>query len=345
MNAHKSEQDQAQTAAQWLALSSEGELNARDKRVFTDWLRESPLHVREFTEMTLLGDEVGRLPLARDQVDGWVEAARAAATSPAVFDISKNNHAGTLRPGFKARDVVVGLAAVLALAVMVGVYQHWQEGRYVTALGEQKIIALPDGSVVTLNTSSALKVAFSSERRTLHLMQGEAYFRVAHDASRPFEVTTERSTVRAVGTQFNVRICDHSTMISVVEGTVEVRPEDGAVAVQRAQRVSKGEQARVEPAAAGILDYQVTTEVASASRAVAWTNGRVVFENTALIDVLAEFQRYRELQVSVVEPLRQLKLTGSFAAQDPESALAYIDTLPGVAVEQSAAHTFIIHQE
>lgn len=344
MTARTSEQQQAQTAAEWLALSSEGELSSRDKRLFADWLRESPLHVREFTEMTLLGDELGKLPLGREQLDGWIEAARVAAASPAVLDAAKRNNAGTPRAGFKVRDVLVGLAAVLALAVMVGVYQHWQQGRYVTARGEQKIIALPDGSVVTLNTSSALKVDFSTEHRTLRLIRGEAYFRVAHDASRPFEVTAERSRVRAVGTQFNVRIADSSTMISVVEGTVEVRPDDDAATRNHAQRVNKGEQARVEPAARGESDYKLTTQAVSAAKAVAWTNGRVVFENTALIDVLAEFQRYRELQVSVAQPLRQLKLTGSFAAQDPESALAYIDTLPGVAVEQTAAHTFIIRQ-
>jgi transmembrane sensor len=190
------------------------------------------------------------------------------------------------------------IAASVVVAVMAALgYRDWQAGRYATGFGEQRVITLADGSVVSLNTESALKVDLSSSRRAITLLKGEAFFRVAHDPSRPFEVLARKATVKAVGTP------------------------DGV-----AERA---------------LIARTTTR--AAQRAAAWTQGRVDFDATPLIDVIAEFQRYQIVSVQIDDRASQeLKLTGSFDVHDPDSALAYVATIPGMVVEKQGEHAFRI---
>src|SRR5580658_2828863 len=240
------------------------------------------------------------------------------------------------------------LACLGALVLAVGLVFRWQEGRYSTAFGEQRIVTLADGSVIELNTDSALKVRFTKHQRAIRLIKGEAFFRVAHDTARPFVVSAGEASVKAVGTQFNVRMSSNSTLVSVVEGIVEVRngtPDAQAVAgAESAVRVTTGEEASITPISPQASKKRLAVAkiaASSAQRSASWTRGRVEFENTPLVDVLSEFQRYSDVRILIDdESIRQLKLTGSFDAHDPDSALAYIATLPGIAVEEVDAHTF-----
>jgi transmembrane sensor len=359
MKAHESDPHRAATAPEWMAELGSVEFGPAQKAALADWLRESPRNVRDFLELTLLDQDLREVPVSAQQVNDWVAEVREMKptpiaamrdTSPALDMIERHD-----RTPARSRLRAWGMAASVALVVAMGAaYLHWQDGRYATGLGEQRILTLADGSVVTLNTSSTLKVDFSEHRRDIKLLEGEAFFRVAHDAARPFDVTARDATVRAVGTQFNVRVAPHTTLVSVVDGVVDVRERLASErAVQAATpehplRLHKGEEARVE-ARREVAPRQpsaiVKTAHAAPLRAVAWTRGRVEFEGMPLIDVLGEFQRYREFEVSVAEPLRQMRLTGSFDAQDPESALAYIATLPGVVVETTAVNSFLIRQQ
>jgi transmembrane sensor len=209
------------------------------------------------------------------------------------------------------------------------------------------VITLADGSVVSLNTESALKVDLSSSRRAITLLKGEAFFRVAHDPSRPFEVLARKATVKAVGTQFNVRMAPQATVVSVLDGTVEIRepaPMGASPGAASAMRVRKGEETQIplpDRRAERTLIARTTTR--AAQRAAAWTQGRVDFDATPLIDVIAEFQRYQIVSVQIDDRASQeLKLTGSFDVHDPDSALAYVATIPGMVVEKQGEHAFRI---
>jgi len=236
---------------------------------------------------------------------------------------------------------------------VAGIVFRWQEGRYVTGVGEQRVVTLLDGSVIEINTNSALKVHFSAQQRAISLIKGEAFFRVAHDAARPFVVTAGEADVKAVGTQFNVRMGSDGTLVSVVEGTVEVRDDaaqapSGSTVETAAIRVTSGEQARIAPVRAGDSAHRLAIAKVTAStprQAASWTRGRVEFEDTPIGDVLSEFQRYQETNVTFDDDaIRQIKLTGSFDAHDPESALAYMATLPGIIVEKIDSRTYRIHR-
>jgi transmembrane sensor len=166
-------------------------------------------------------------------------------------------------------------------------------------------------------------------------------------------VSAGEANVKAVGTQFNVRMGGDSTLVSVIEGTVEVRDETPAARAagsaaddEPAVRVTSGEEASITLGRQSNSNKRLAVAKMtrpSPQRAVSWTRGRVEFEDTPLGDVLSEFQRYRNVNVIIDdESVRQLKLTGSFDAHDSDSALAYIATLPGLRVEEVDAHTYRI---
>jgi len=364
MKFRKTDHQRIETAADWMAELGGTEPGPAEKAAFTDWLRESPRNVRDFLDLTLLDQDLRATSLDPRQVREWVKEVRDMAPTPIAANRdarSLRSHDGIVAPDgvpMRSKPRIWGIAASLVLAVTLGAgYLQWQHGRYATGFGEQRILTLEDGSVVTLNTSSTLRVDFSGNRRELKLLKGEAFFRVAHDVTRPFDVTARDATVRAVGTQFNVRVGSQGTLVSVVDGVVDVRDRvqeqsSGSLATpEQSLRLREGEEARVaaidvQADAAASAPVRISkTANAAPMRAVAWTRGRVEFDGTALIDVLSEFQRYREFEVSVAEPLRQLKLTGSFDAHDPEAALAYIATLPGVSVETLSANHFLIRQQ
>lgn len=350
MRERKSDTARPTNASDWMAELNQGELEPAQKAALTDWLRESPVNVRELLEANLLAQDIRDIPVTREQLEDWVREARDAqppiplAVTGSPSFLNEAPHADREPPRRRLGAWSIAASAALVALFGAGWYVHWQEGRYSTDLGEQRIVTLADGSVVTLNTSTIIKVDFSKQRRNVQLIDGEAFFRVAHDAARPFDVTARDATARAVGTQFNVRIAGQSTFVSVVEGVVDVRER---IEQQDVLRLHQGEEAAVDTkqtVGSQETSRVVKTAHAAPMRAVAWTRGRVEFEGTTLVEVLDEFQRYRAFEVRVAEPLRGIKLTGSFDAQDLESALAYIATLPNVVVETTGAHSFVIRE-
>lgn len=112
-----------------------------------------------------------------------------------------------------------------AATVLIAVASGWfylQRNTYTTDIGEQRTLALEDGSSVELNARTKIRVAFTEDARTIELLQGQALFKVAKNPNRPFIVDSDGTRVRAVGTQFDVYKKSTGTQITVVEGRVAV---------------------------------------------------------------------------------------------------------------------------
>jgi transmembrane sensor len=234
--------------------------------------------------------------------------------------------------------------AVAAVAVLVtGLYFYLTPQRLQTAVGEQRSVVLGDGSLVTLNTSSSIEVHMAKDRRTVQLLAGEALFEVAHDARRPFDVTTGDTTVRAIGTQFNVDRRAASTTVTVVEGRVAVftTPDSTQEGSQTTLPLAAGEQLTLAPRSAR---HPVRADVATA---IAWTQRKLIFEHRQLGEVAAEFNRYNRQVIEIQSAeLRNQEVTGVFQANDPGSFLTFLSRLPGVTIQQSADHSrFVVTQE
>ena len=211
--------------------------------------------------------------------------------------------------------------------------------RVVTGLGEQMSVTLADGSIIHLNTLSDVRVDFGRRRRGVDLVAGEALFTVARDPDRPFTVRTGSAEVEAIGTRFNLRRREGVEVVTVVEGAVKVRPIHGNVPTNTASPDrGMGDRTAFEPFEV-VGGHQVElhhsggtgplTEV-SVDRVIAWTDRRLVFDGDTLSTIADEFNRYNATKLRVLHSrIGGLRLSGIFAANDPQSLAEYLRTLDG----------------
>lgn len=212
--------------------------------------------------------------------------------------------------GLKARyrkSLFAFAAATAVVALSLGAW-FWSESRSLisTAVGDQRVVQLADGSTVRLDTGSAIRVRLLANARRVELERGQALFTVAPDSSRPFIVDAGGAEVTAVGTVFDVRRMGGVVRVTLVEGAVDVAGGTGAPP----SRMRAGQQARVT--AAG-----VSTRVVDTAKATSWTDGRLVFEDTPLREAVAEVNRYLEDPVVLDGAVRaDVPVNGVFRAGD-----------------------------
>lgn len=314
----------AEEAAEWLDALAEG--GTQKRADFAAWLRASPRHVEEFLIMRTLDDEAERLDVQRKFN---VERLLAQVGKNVVAMHGERRSAGAAFTRNRPVRWAAGFAALgLALAVA------WWAGplvsgtqTFATAIGEQRAIELEDGSIVHLNALSRVAVHLSKRTRDVQLLEGEALFKVAHEAARPFRVYADRAVIRAVGTQFNVYRRPGGTSVSVIEGRVEVKPAPH----DATRQLSAGEGAQIA------TDGEFTGTTVDAAEATAWRQRRLIFRDSTLADIAAEFNRYnRSPQITVKgASLRARRYGGTFDADDPESLIDFLRPDPHLAVERA----------
>ena len=368
--AHKRRDVIAEEAANFLVELEAPRAGTKAK--FADWLKTSPEHVEEFLAVASLW---GALPGVAGQ-PSIEELIELATRDDNVVELSSSQAGDSSapaqtpgRPSRGSRRILTGIAAAAALAaVSVGGILMLQPptpdpNLYTTAIGEQTSLPLPDGSIVTLNTQSALRVEYTGDFRNIHLVLGEALFDVAKDPDRPFRVITEHAVIRAVGTQFNVRQKTDDVTVTVVEGIVDVsatapRPLSGEVAnlprgnpsspsgsgavlppaPPEPTRLTVGQQARVFSQSG-----EVAVVDAAVDKATAWRERRLVFESLTLGDVIDEFNRYNDPPLLIDdEALKRLPINGVFRANDRESFVAFLHQMRLAEAQTRADGTIVL---
>jgi transmembrane sensor len=242
---------------------------------------------------------------------------------------------GVLAAAAAAAVAVVTVAAAVWLFVE---RTGWHE--YATDFGGIERIVLDDGSVVHLNTNSVVRVHLTSALREIVLARGEALFKVAHDTSRPFDVHAGETTVRAVGTEFSVRLRDAREARNG-RNDVEVLVREGRVAIDPPKK--QLERATAFPPSVSTLSAGETVTIsakrvhvqrvadADLTRKLSWVEGRLWFERETLANVVAEFNRYNRRQMVIADPaIANLRIGGGFEATDPESFMAALERTLGV---------------
>jgi transmembrane sensor len=253
------------TAAEWFAArraAHDAELEQR----FARWLAEDPRN----------GDEYALCDLT------WELSADPAASLASVVPPRR-------WPRRMAAAALALAACAAVVAVVVPRLAPPAPLRFATAAGEQRSIALADGSHVTLNTRSTLEVRIDRAQREIRVLAGEAFFAVAMDASRPFVVETPLGRARAVGTRFNVFL---------VDDRVEVSTEEGRVLVQSGNR--DGDSVVTTPGTRATLERGVQSprvDAADLARIENWRARRLEFDQVRLDDALAEMSRYTALPI------------------------------------------------
>jgi len=298
-------------AAHWVWRMDSDALTAADRQAFDAWLRQDPRHRRAF-------DELSRVWSAMDGLEQAKPTRRAAEF-----------HRAPHREGIAGRRTMMRAAAAAAALLVLGVGFFWmrqgdETQTLATAVGQQRNVTLADGSVITLNTNSIVETDLSRGLRQIYLRKGEAHFQVAHDRSRPFLVHAGDAVVRAVGTEFEVRLLpDQHVDIMVNEGRVEVRtaaPGSGSNPGGTAGRASGtlralrgGEQ--LSTASADFSVQQVTA--AQLSSEMAWREGAIIFDGKPLAEAIAEIERYTDARILVSDPeTAALKVGGRFRTDD-----------------------------
>lgn len=198
-------------------------------------------------------------------------------------------------------------AATAVVALGLGAW-FWSDSRSLisTAVGEQRVVQLADGSTVRLDTGSTIRVRLGESERRIELDRGQALFTVAHDPGRPFVVDAGETEVTAVGTVFDVRRMGEAVRVTLVEGAVDVTGATGAPP----SRMRAGQQARVT--AAGL-----STRIVDTAKATSWTDGRLVFEDTPLREAVAEVNRYLEDPIALEDAvMAEVPVNGVFRVGD-----------------------------
>ncbi len=286
-------------AAQWAARIDRGPLSADDDLAFQAWLAGDIRRPGAYARMRAVALHTERAKALGSHLD------------PAGFK------PGT-PAGWPRRRILMaggGLAASVAVATFGGFAILARRQVFDTRKGEVRVAPLADGSVVTLNTASRLSVEFSTHRRAVTLIEGEALFDVAKDRSRPFVVTAGATQVRAVGTSFTVRRLENQPVqVLVREGVVEVTQSDHPIPTPLRATLNTeviASTGDAHPALAIVAAPEL-------DRQLAWREGRLAFEGQTLTQAAAEFARYSDTRIIIDDPsLGQEEIAGLYQANDP----------------------------
>lgn len=319
----------AEQAARWVRV-----LNTDDPQqsaAFVEWIKASPLHVRELLLASWLDDELGAIdPERRIDVRELIDRARSNV-SPigAHIPVSASAPDTPLRRDAWIGRIAASVALLAILATGVWYARSTADSSYATHLGEQRVFELADGSVVFLNTQSRIQVRYSDAARDVYLRNGQALFQVRRDAARPFRVHAGSAVIQAIGTQFDVRLYSDRATVAVVEGTVRVSSGDAADSAQVSGSAPRRAPAQIIAGEGATVETDGVIEVAAkidAEAVTAWRRQRLVFRDAALGDIANEFNRYNlapRLRVEGAAVAAQ-RYNGSFNAHNPESLLNYL---------------------
>lgn len=324
----------AEQASYWWAVFRGRDASPEEYRQFREWFMQSPERIAAYLRVARLERTLTGPALKWPDVPAGTLIRAAKAAPEEVVRLAPPAPRSGARPHRSVLNARRGwaLAAALLLAVLAGWYVLLQPQRYESALGEQRSFSLKDGSRVTLNTASKIEVRLKSTHRVVRLLRGEALFEVAHDPSRPFDVVTNHTVVRAVGTQFNVYQETEQTIVTVLEGHV-------AVVARPALVLGAGERLLITQD--GVMTREEGVNVTAATR---WTRNQLIFVRRSLGEIADELNRYNRDRIEIRSPtLQSRKITGTFRANDAGSFVAYLAGIPGVSVESSRAGDHIVN--
>jgi len=323
----------AAEAALWVARLHGPNRSREMELQCLEWQSRSAVHRHAFERCT----------------ETWMEfpnAARAAGYEPS----SPDRFAPEERGGGQAKRTRRGLfmlAAVAGVAVVVGLSVRWDgTTAYRTAIGEAQTVVLADGTRMSLNTDTRVRVDIGSKQRTVQVDGGEAAFEVAKDARRPFVVRAAGSEVVALGTVFSVRFIPRSSSaaeslaVTLVEGQVAVRSAAGATGgiAPAAQLVMRpGERVHFVKGAAGKAAARQEVDRPRMEQVLAWKRNEVVFDGTSLAEAVDEMNRYSRQPVVLAGDLAQegWQVSGQFRTGDNAAFANALAMLHGLVVHEN----------
>lgn len=248
----------------------------------------------------------------------WRRADRLRALQPAPSPaLARARPAAWWKRPLPRRRAIGATLAGLCLATLVAVtvglvpWRTTDAQSYATARGQREAVALTDGSRLTLNTATRLRTAVTPKQREVWLEQGEAFFDIAHDASRPFVVHAGRQTVTVLGTKFSLLREGDRLRVAVLEGRVQVQTEHNRPAVLVRDDTAVADASNV------LVSKQTSQQVTAA---LSWLQGKLVFDQVSLAEAASQFNRYNRKQLVITdEAAARIGIGGVFDANNAEA--------------------------
>jgi transmembrane sensor len=331
-------------AASWIAAIDRG-LDATEERYLGEWLEASPLHGEMLVKCASMWDLLDVLqPIAKLMpIDQTLAPSQSPSKPHQTGDsLVAANDRVWLKPAMVAASVLMLVSIMVFLKLpdsstplantQIVSPSTTQQGQnttkiYRAAVGEVSIVPLSDGSVLELNTDSVVAVRFTKTQRNIELIQGEVYFDVAKDASKPFVVKVGEDEVTAIGTAFSVDAGDlqkeqHSVdEVIVTEGKVRVKRRNSQTPIYlvTGQKVTARD------------DVLQVSNGADSGSLLAWREGVVVFEGESLTEVIREIDRYTPLKFRIADKeLASISVGGFFKTGNLDQLLLVLENNFGV---------------
>ncbi len=300
----------ARRAVEWLVELQSAEADDAAYRALQEWLAQHPDHRHAWR----------RIEVVNEQLRG---AAGGSAINSRVAHATLMNACSTSPRSAQRRREIKALAVFLFAgggAWMAQNNAQWCEwmADERTGVGERRTVMLADGTIVALNTDTAIDVRFTSVERRVRMVGGELLVTTHKDsAGRPFVVETAQGELRPLGTRFAVRQYTGSSRVDVFEGAVAIRPHEARAMGDRTFTLRAGEQTR-------FTRYAVAEPQPASDNTIAWTGGMLVASGMRLGDFLVELSRYRPGRLSCDRSVEGLRVSGSYPLADTDRIL---DTL------------------
>lgn len=287
-------------AAYWHARLMSGSMLDQEHEKLSAWLAASGENQAAFDE----------LEYTLDVIDDAGTEALAQEFESELEDLAAENDR------HKIRYAAIAATFLLVCAAIVGVTRNSflpaEAQHYATTIGESDRVNLKDGSVVELNTKTAIAVSYGRDRRDVDLTSGQALFTVERDTKRPFTVATAQADIVVTGTIFDVDAFNGKSTISVISGVVNVQPKAGGSITLLA-----GDSVAVN--AAGIAG---AVKRFDANQTIAWRDGKLRYLDAPLETVIEDLNRYFEKPITLAESnLASLPVTGEFDTNDQSAAI------------------------
>ncbi|MFA7554856.1 MAG: FecR domain-containing protein [Spongiibacteraceae bacterium] len=337
------EEDIRNQARGWIIrFNRDNEPSPSDIEAFRHWVAISPTHLKE----------IKRAEAIWAQADCLSELA-AYGLPPVKSNTTNRGFIDKFSLSWPQNQFIAsGLFLLLVLTPILLVTNNYfptatlKNGSYATAIGQQSELILEDRSTILLDTDSQIKVEYDNAHRKISLLKGKAYFKVAKNLKRPFEVYTESGVIRAVGTAFSVSLSQQDSYVLVNEGKVDVarivakntpystsqllkEPASATTTTSVFAQLKQGESL--------VFDHQ-HEQVSSLNSAQlleksSWQTGTLIFNGEPLQEVIDEISRYTPMKIEISDPfISQRPIGGRFKVGEIHALLESLEAGFGIKV-------------
>lgn len=324
----------ADAAHHWRAVLQDEQYSKQDRSKFERWMAADPRHAAAFAEAEIFWKQLESVSFrSTDDLSSGTQRARRR------LSILPNSY----RPIFffaAAAFAAIGVFALSQIQTLAPASQNTiaqaTPSEFETVTGESQTYVLSDGTQLTLGAQSAVEFAEMESERRAELIAGSAYFEVAENKDRPFLVEIGGTSVKVTGTAFNLDRRGDAVTVSVAEGSVSVSHPfvvEGAIYKSSSEewRARRGQMIQVVQLGAG--DQVAVSKRAGLGKVEsvreeaigAWRDGHLIYVRAPIGDIIADLNRYSANEIIVSDDIRDIRVSGTFAANEPEAVLLTLE--------------------